>query len=134
MKKHLNLALFASAALLALGISNSRAQNVIGLNFSGRQWSSGGNTPESLNASDTAGVVSQQNWNNVNPAGHDSGTQAQITGPNVGAISDNTATATALTLNYAAQGMWSDCNSSPAPVTVNPKTAGPRMFYRVQGQ
>lgn len=60
----------------------------------------------SLNASATAGAVPQQNWNNVDPAGHDSGTEAQVTGPNPAVISDNGGTATGLTLNYAAQGMW----------------------------
>lgn len=105
----LNPKFFVGIALAAVvaGCLTAQAQNIIGINFAGRQWSIGGNTPTTLNASDTAGAVSQQNWNNLDPAGHDSGTQAQITGPNVGVISDNSGAPTSLTINYAAQGMWS---------------------------
>jgi len=97
----------AVMVLLAASSLTSQAQNCIGIHFAGRQWSIGGNTPQSLAYTDTAGVVSQQNWNNVDPSGHDSGTTAQITGPNAGAISDNSGAATSLTLTYTAQGMWS---------------------------
>src|SRR5450756_1145944 len=96
-----------AAALISISVATSSAQDKIGINFSGRQWSIGGNTPETLAASGTAGIVSQQNWNNVDPAGHDSGTQTQITGPNATAVSDNSGAATGVTLNYTAQGMWS---------------------------
>jgi len=96
-----------SLVCLALGTITAQGQNIIGLNFSGRQWSIGGNTPQALTASDTAGVAIQSNWNNVNPSGHDSGTQAQVSGPNAGVISDNSGAVTGLTLKYSAQGMWS---------------------------
>ncbi|HTV60992.1 MAG TPA: NPCBM/NEW2 domain-containing protein, partial [Verrucomicrobiae bacterium] len=82
-------------------------QNRIGIHFAGRQWSLGGNTPEALTYSDTAGVVPQQNWNNVNPSGFNSGGMAQIIGPNAGVISDSSGAATGVTFSYAAQSMWS---------------------------
>jgi len=93
-------------AILALPLA-SRSQTSIGVNFAGREWSIGGNTPQSLNAADTAGVVGQQNWNNVDPAGADSGGLGQIIGPHAGVISDSSGTATSVTFSYAAQGMWS---------------------------
>jgi hypothetical protein len=99
--------LFVTTVLLAISVSTTLAQNIIGINFAGREWSIGGNTPQALASSDHAGVVSQQNWNNANPAGYDSGTQAQITSPNSGSISDNSGAPTGLTLNYTGQGMWS---------------------------
>jgi hypothetical protein len=83
------------------------AQNSIGINFAGRQWSIGGNNPQSLALSDFAGVVSQQNWNNVDPAGNDSGGLGQIIGPNAGVISDSSGLATGLTFSYSGTGMWS---------------------------
>jgi len=95
------------ALTLAMAPFSSRGQTSIGVNFAGRQWSIGGNTPETVTSSDFAGVVSQQNWNNVDPAGHDSGGLSQITGPNAGVLSDSTGTALAgMTFSYAAQGMW----------------------------
>jgi hypothetical protein len=87
--------------------SVSQAQNSIGVNFAGRQWSIGGNTPQGLASTDFAGVVGQQNWNNVDPAGHDAGTAAQITGPQAGVISDSSGLGTSVTLSYSGQGMWS---------------------------
>jgi hypothetical protein len=99
---------FAACAAAALLIPlASPAQNSIGINFAGRQWSIGGNTPQALAYTDTAGAVPQQNWNNVDPGGHNSGTTLQIVGPNAGAISDNSGTSTSLSLTYTAQGMWS---------------------------
>ena len=82
-------------------------QKTIGIHFSGRQWSVGGDTPEALAYTDTAGVVPQQNWNNANPSGYNSGGTAQITGPNPGVISDSSGAPTEVTFSYAAQGMWS---------------------------
>ena len=101
-------ALGAIALTLALAPLGSHAQSSIGVNFGGRQWSVGGNTPETLTVSDFAGVVLQQNWNNVDPAGHDSGGLAQITGPHAGVLSDSSGTAlSGMAFSYAAQGMWS---------------------------
>lgn len=82
-------------------------QRSIGIHFTGRQWSDGGDTPEALAYTNTAGVVPQQNWNNVNPSGYNSGGMAQIIGPNAGVISDSAGVATGVTFSYAAQGMWS---------------------------
>lgn len=85
----------------------SRGQS-IGVNFAGAQWSIGGARGQMvLGAADTAGVVSQINWNNVDPWGNNSGGMAQILGPNAGVISDNSGAATSVTFSYAAQGMWS---------------------------
>lgn len=96
-----------SAAVFIVSAIHSPAQNSIGINFAGRQWSIGGNTPQTVLATDNAGVISQQNWNNVDPGGHDSGTTAQIVSPAAGVVSDNSGAATGLTLTYSGQGMWS---------------------------
>lgn len=80
--------------------------NAIGINFAGRQWSIGGNTPESLTFTDIAGVYPLQNWNNADPSGNNSGGLSQIVGPIAGAISDDSGTATGVGFFYSAQGMW----------------------------
>jgi hypothetical protein len=98
------LGLSAVAAALLAGVSTSLAQDKIGINFAGRQWSIGGNTPMTLNPLDTAGVVSQQNWNNVMLDAHDSGGLAQIGGPNAGVVSDNSGAATGVTFSYTQGG------------------------------
>ena len=122
--KYPRLAPFALAVLLSIsGTATSFAQDKIGINFAGRQWSAGGNTSETLTPSSTAGVVPQLNWNNLDPAGHDSGTQAQIIGPNANVVSDNSGTATGVTLTYTAQGMWS--------VSQTTSTGRPRKFFSV---
>jgi fibronectin type 3 domain-containing protein len=97
----------AISNLAAVGPTFSVTQKAIGIHFTGREWSIGGNTPEALTYSDTAGVVSQQNWNNVNPSGYNSGGMPQIIGPNAGVISDSSGAVTGVTFSYAAQGMWS---------------------------
>ena len=51
---------------------------------------------------DTAGVVSQQDWNNVMLDGANSGGLAQIGGPNAGAVSDDSGAATSMTFSYTA--------------------------------
>lgn len=102
--------IFGAAALLsafAVTTSTSLAQNSIGINFAGRQWSIGGQTPQTLTYTDYAGAVVQQNWNNVDLGGHDSGGLGQIIGPNAGVLSDNSGAATGLSFTYSAQGMWS---------------------------
>jgi hypothetical protein len=96
--------LFAVAAILAVGMQISQAQNAIGINMAGRQWSIGGNTPMTVNASDTAGVVPQKNWNNVMLDGANSGGLAQIGSPNAGVVSDNSGAATSLTFTYTQGG------------------------------
>jgi len=98
------LGLFALVALLAVGTPISQAQNAIGINMAGRQWSIGGNTPMTVNASDTAGVVPQKNWNNVMLDGANSGGLAQIGSPNAGVVSDNSGAATSLTFAYTQSG------------------------------
>ncbi|HEY4417609.1 MAG TPA: LamG-like jellyroll fold domain-containing protein [Verrucomicrobiae bacterium] len=94
------LGLGAAVALIVTGTSITQAQNAIGFNLAGRQWSVGGNTPMTLNVSDMAGVVLQQNWNNVMLDGHDSGGSAQIGTPNAGVVSDNSGAATGVTFSY----------------------------------
>lgn len=91
---------FAIMVFMAVASSTVVAQNIIGINMAGRQWSIGGNTPMTLVSSDTAGVVPQQNWNNVLLDGHDSGGLSQIGGPNAGVVSDNSGTATSVTFSY----------------------------------
>jgi hypothetical protein len=98
------IGLYAVAVLVAFGTSLSQAQNAVGINFAGRQWSIGGNTPMTLNASDTAGVDPQKNWNNVMLDGNNSGGLAQIGSPNAGVVSDNSGATTSLTFSYTQSG------------------------------
>lgn len=80
----------------------------IGINFSGRQWSIGGNTPMSLAPTDMAGVVPQQNWNNVFVDSANSGGMDQLNGgensTNPGTVFDSSGAATSLTFSYTANG------------------------------
>jgi hypothetical protein len=89
----------AAAPLLSPGQS-------IGINFAGRQWSIGGNTPMTLAPADTAGVVLQQNWNNVFLDAADSGGMAQLNhgSANAGLVSDSSGAATAVTFSYTQGG------------------------------
>jgi len=86
------------------GTANVSQAQSVGLDFAGRQWSIGGNTPMTLLPTDTAGVVSQQDWNNVMLDGKDSGGLAQIGGPNAGVVSDNSGAATGMTFSYTQNG------------------------------
>lgn len=83
----------------------SQGQSV-GINFAGRQWSIGGNTPMTLDPADSAGVFSQQNWNNVFLDAADSGGMAQLNigSGNAGIVSDSSGAATTLNFSYTQGG------------------------------
>jgi hypothetical protein len=102
----LNSGIVIAATALVLGPSVASAQDGIGINFAGRQWSIGGNTPLTLTASDTAGVLGRLNWNNVYLDGADSGGLAQLNmgGPSAGLVLDDSGTATGVTFSYAKNG------------------------------
>src|ERR1039457_646088 len=100
MKKHNiinhSIALGICALTLAIAPLTACGQNSIGINYAGRQWAWGGNTPMNLNFTDSAGVVPQINWNNVGLDGGSPQGLPQVTGPNAGAISDNSGAATSV--------------------------------------
>jgi hypothetical protein len=92
-------------ALVAMPLA-SFSQSSIGINFAGRQWSIGGDTPMTLSASDSAGVIGQLNWNNVFLDGADSGgmPQLNIGFSNAGVVSDSSGAATGVTFSYTRNG------------------------------
>src|SRR5438034_1059758 len=94
------------------------AATTIGVNFQGRTstGSNPGTTP--LAAGDTAGVVPQQNWNNVDDAHNAAGT---ITGfsaekGTTAPLTDSTGAATPVTLTFAANDSWNN-DVDPATIT-----------------
>jgi len=101
-----SIALGVCALALAITPFTARGQNSIGINYAGRQWSWGGNTPMNLNFTDSAGVVPQINWNNVGLDGGSPQGLPQVTGPNAGTISDNSGAATSVTMTYTLDGEW----------------------------
>ena len=98
----------------------SQAQS-IGVNFAGRQWSIGGNTPMTLQPLGTAGVVPQQNWNNVFLDAADSGgmPQLNIGGANAGVVSDNSGAATSVSFSYTQGGNATEWAADQATHTGN---------------
>jgi len=104
LKKNVLIAIALTG--LSVGPVVSKGQSSIGINFAGRQWSIGGNTPMTVSQSDSAGVIGQLNWNNLFLDGADSGGMAQVNlgGPNAGVLSDGSGTGTGLTFNYARNG------------------------------
>ena len=101
-----SIALGICALTLAIAPLTACGQNSIGINYAGRQWSWGGNTPMNLNFTDSAGVVPQINWNNVGLDGGSPQGLPKVTGPNAGAISDNSGAATSVTMTYTLDGEW----------------------------
>ena len=101
-----SIALGICALTLAIAPLTACGQNSIGINYAGRQWAWGGNTPMNLNFTDSAGVVPQINWNNVGLDGGSPQGLPQVTGPNAGAISDNSGAATSVTMTYTLDGEW----------------------------
>src|SRR5437870_5235360 len=85
----------------------ARAATSIGVNFQGRDGSTAGTAASNpgtppLNTSETAGVVPQGNWNNVDDA-HDYTPVENGTTP---ALVDSTGAATPVTLTFAANDSW----------------------------
>ncbi|HEY6231008.1 MAG TPA: Ig-like domain-containing protein, partial [Pyrinomonadaceae bacterium] len=100
--------LFALILLLSAQAA-LHAATTIGVNFQGRDNNS--NPTPALGAGDTAGLVPQGNWNNVNDKATTPAAENGVTGP----LNDSTGAATAVTLTFAAQDSW---NNDVVPGTV----------------
>jgi hypothetical protein len=99
-------------ALLNLAVVRVDAAS-IGINFR----RGGPNFEQNMAATESAGFVPQMNWNNSDGAATGSG-GANITGPTVNSIVDNTGAVVPLTLTWSANGTWSSPNSGPGDLNM----------------
>ena len=110
------------ALILASAISAPASAASIGVNFEYQAtWGSAAN---SLLPTDSAGLVAQQNWNNVANIGTGFGT----TSGSVGGFQDSNGNATGVSLN------WNNVNNTfvgDAPWNIAPTSADESLFYGV---
>ncbi len=103
---------------LQLGTGGTPTGNSIGINFEGGQTAGTvGVTP--LAATDSAGVVPQTNWNNVNStnpvvvSATVAGGNSNIDGPTAGSIVDNHGNATAAAIQFLSTNPWAVSGTVP---------------------
>jgi hypothetical protein len=90
------------------------AASSIGINFSAGQSNAANVTP--LAATDTTGVIPQQNWNNAGGTGlNGNGTTANVASPTPGVLVDNTAAATTAAITWTSTNSWSISNAARSP-------------------
>ena len=112
-KNNHSITLGICALTLAIAPLTACGQSSIGIDYAGRQWSIGGNTPMTLANTATAGAVPQMNWNNVGLDGGSPQGLSHVTGPYAGALSDNSGAATSVAMTYTLDGEWSVDQANP---------------------
>jgi len=115
MKRTLIFALLSSLAITFA--PEVFAAMTIGANFQGRTSTDPTPATTPLAAGDTAGVVPQQNWNNVDNAyGAGLATFVRANNGTTAPLTDSTGAATTVTLTFAANDSWNN-DVDPATIT-----------------